>query len=180
MPQTVTKDTATVTADYLVENIDDAWRLLKSRPWNSELPQEVVCEMLLPYRIGDEPLTRWRGPYPEWLAELEDTLARCGSSVEAVRIIVDRIGTCHYNDQLSTPHRSALDLLEMPVGYCREDCDRMLYAMRSMGVPVVVDKMLLSPDNGGSHMWTVVWDNIVHRTRMFDSEDYPPTRGSST
>lgn len=176
MPLSVTKDAAAITADYLAENIDDAWRLWKGRRWNRELPQELMCEMLLPYRIGDEPLTRWRGPYREWLAELEDTLSRCGNSVEAARIIVDRIGSCPYNDRLTIPHRSALDLLEAPIGYCREDCDRVLYAMRSMGVPVAVDRMLLSPDNGTSHQWNVVWDNIDRRMRMFDNEDYRPTR----
>ena len=178
MPLSVTKDAATVTADYLADNIDDAWRLWNGRQWNRELPQDLMCEMLLPYRVGDEPQTRWRKPYREWLAELEDTLARCGNSVEAARIIVDRMGLCHYNDRLSTPHRSALDLLEAPIGYCREDCDRVLYAMRSMGVPVAVDKMLLSPDNGGAHQWNVVWDNMDRRMRMFDNENYPPTRDS--
>lgn len=177
-PLSTTKDASIITADYLIENIDDAWRLWKSRLWNQDLPQRLMCEMLLPYRIGDEPLTRWRKPYREWLSELEDSLEKCNSSVHAARLIVNKIGVCPYQEGITTPHRSAINLLKTPIGYCREDCDRTIYAMRSMGIPVAVDKMLVSPDNGSSHMWTVVWDNVDHKTRMFDNEHYPPTRDS--
>ncbi len=178
MRLSVTKDASVITAGYMAENIDDAWRLWKKRQWNRGLPLNLMCETLLPYRIGDEPLTRWREPYRNWLAGLEDSLALCTNSVDAARIIVQKIGASPYNDRLSTPHRSALDLLEAPIGYCREDCDRTLYAMRSMGVPVAVDRILVSPDNGTSHMWTVVWDNEDCRMRMFDNEKYFPTRDS--
>lgn len=176
MHLTRTKDAEVITAEYLEENIDDAIRLRDTRLWNKEIPKDIFCEMLLPYRLGDEPLSSWRLPYRTWLAELEDTLAKCNSSVEAAAIISRKIGTSPYNDRLSTPRRSALNLLEAPIGYCREDCDRTLYAMRSMGVPVATDMMLVSPDNGASHSWTVVWDNIDKRTRMFDNSAYTPTR----
>ena len=178
MPLTLTRDVDALTAEYLCANIDDAWQMRLSRRWNSDLPDEIFFGMLLPYRMGDEPLTLWRPAYRGWLSDLEDSLSHCAGSVEAARMIAARIGWCPYNDRLSTPHRSALDLLEAPVGYCREDCDRTVYAMRSMGVPVAVDRMLVSPDNGGSHSWTVVWDNIDRRTRMFDTKEYLPTRDS--
>lgn len=178
MPLSESKDSEVLTADYLKHNIYDAYRLLNTRPWNQDLPREIFCEMILPYRIGDEPLTEWRPPYREWLRDIEDKVAGCASSVDAARIIASHIGSCHYNDQLSTPHRSALNLLNTPIGYCREDCDRTVYAMRAMGVPVTIDMMLVSPENGASHSWTVVWDNIDRMMRMFDNGVYLPTRDS--
>ncbi len=178
MPLKTTKDAAVITAHYLTENLEDAWTMWKSRPWNSSLAQDLFCEMLLPYRVGDEPLSGWRKPYREWLSDLEDTISKCRNSVDAARLIAKRIEQCPYNDRLSIPHRSALDLLEAPLGYCREDCDRTLYAMRSMGVPVAVDRILVSPETGTAHMWTVVWDNTDGRTRMFDNAAYLPTRDS--
>lgn len=178
MPLQSSKDVLCVTADYLAANVDDAWQMWHIRPWNRQLPPEVFYEMLLPYRIGDEPLTLWRGPYRELLSPLEDTIARCDGAVEAARIIAAALGRCPYNDRLSTPHRSALNLLEAPLGYCREECDRTVYAMRAMGVAVAVDMLPVSPDNGCSHMWTVVWDEKDRRTRMFDCERFLPTRDS--
>lgn len=171
-------DLQAVSGAYLIANLEDAYRLWRTRKWNAGLPRKDFCELLLPYRIGDEPLTAWREPYRDWLSELEDTLREVENSVEAACIVSRRIGAVPYNDRLSMPHRSALDLLEAPVGYCREDCDRTLYAMRALGIPAATDMMLVSPDNGASHQWNVVYDNGDKMFRMFDNKKYYPTRDS--
>lgn len=173
------KDAKELTAEYLKSNIDEAYTLWRSRRWNQNLPKDLFYEMILPYRIGDEPLTEWRSSYRSWLSELEDTISKCANSVDAAHIIASYIGVCPYNDQLQTPHRTALNLLNTPIGYCREDCDRTVYAMRAMGVPVAIDMMLVSPENGAAHSWVVVWDNADMINRMFDNGRYLPTRDST-
>lgn len=169
-------DVATVSSGYLTETIEDAYSLWKTCMWNRGLSMEEFCELLLPYRIGDETLSRWRAPYREYLSPLADTLERISNSVDAAGIVAEYIGPARYNDQLSTPHRNALKLLEMPVGYCRDDCDRTVYAMRSVGIPVAIDMMPVSPDNGTGHQWTVVYDTDDGIYRMFDNQEYLPTR----
>lgn len=178
MPLKSTPDAETLKAEYLAANLEDAWEQYKSRKWNRGLPLEAFCEYILPYRVGDEKLTEWRKPYREWLAPLADTLLTIGNSVDAARLVSEFIKTPPYNDEISIPHRSALSLLETPYGYCRDDCDRTLYAMRSVGIPVAVDIMPVSPENGASHQWNVVWDNDDSRMRMFDNEKLLPTRDS--
>lgn len=178
MPLRRQADAATLSEEYLAANIDDTYRLWQLRPWNRELTVEQVGELLLPYRIGNEPITSWRETYRQHLDSLEAQLAEVDNSVDAARIVASHIGPVAYNDQLSTPHRSALRLLDVPLGYCRDDCDRTLYAMRSVGIPVAVDMMPVSPDNGGSHQWNVVYDNDSRRYRMFDNLRYLPTRDS--
>lgn len=69
-------DAQVMTADYLIENIDlafDAWR---QRPWGRHYSFEDFCEYILPYRIGDEPLERWRKEYMERSVFLLDSLYR--------------------------------------------------------------------------------------------------------
>lgn len=176
LPLEKVSDAAAIPADYLISNLRDAYRLRDSRKWNAQLSDEQFCELLLPYRIGDEPLSDWRRAYRRWLAPVEDSIALIDNAVDAARIVSRFIGSCPYNDQLSTPHRSAIALLEHPVGYCREDCDRTVYAMRAAGIPVAVDMMLVSPENGGGHQWNVVYDNEAGIMRMFDNLRYPPTR----
>lgn len=175
MPQTRSMDLATVKAGYLISNIDEAYALWKQHPWR--IGREEFCEMLLPYRIGDEKLSDWRGPYREWLRALKDSVDGAQNTVEAARIVAGYIGWVTYNDQLTTPHRSAIRLLECPIGTCRDDCDRVVYAMRSLGVPVAVDMMLVSPDFSGTpHMWNVVYDDVDGTYRMFDTDKYVPSR----
>lgn len=53
-------DLRSVTADYLIDNIDEAFATL-DYPWTSHLSFEDFCEYVLPYRYGSEPLTEdWR------------------------------------------------------------------------------------------------------------------------
>jgi hypothetical protein len=178
LPLASHNDLKCVKADYLINNIDDAWRSYKKYSWNSDLSIDDFCELILPYRIGDEPLTDWRSAYRAKYSHLSAELENAENSVVAARIISTALGETPYNVQLVTPHRSALNLLEAPLGYCRDDCDRTLYAMRAFGIPVAIDMMLVSPENGGSHQWTVVRDNVDGQFRMFDNKRFLPTRDS--
>lgn len=56
-------DVQTITADYLIHNIDHAFKKWEECSWNKNLSFEDFCEFLLPYRIGDEPLEEWRNKY---------------------------------------------------------------------------------------------------------------------
>lgn len=177
-PKIYKKDIEIITTKYLKENLEDAWRTWKNSIWADKLTIDEFCEYILPYRLGDEPLTSWRKPYREWLYPLRDTLSQIFNSVDAARLVSEYIVTCPYNAQLSIPHRSALNLLEAPVGNCREDCDRTIYAMRSLGIPVAIDLMIVSPDITAPHQWNVVYDTDDKIFRAFDNRAYLPTRDS--
>ncbi len=178
MPVQKSIDLQTLSSEYLIRNIDDAWRLKNERKWNKDLSFAEFCELLLPYRSGDERATDWREAYRSALDSIAVPVSKADNSVEAARIVAETLGEIHYNNQVRTPHRPATGLLSAPVGYCREDCDRNLYAMRAFGIPVAIDEILVSPDNGTPHQWNVVYDNIDRRYRMFDNLKYLPIRDS--
>lgn len=178
MPITKTKDLQVISADYLIRNMDDAWHTMKSRKWNTGLSVADFSELLLPYRSGNEKITEWRTVYRETLDSLNEEINHSTNSIDAARIVAKALGEIHYNNKIKTPHRPATGILEAPVGYCREDCDRNLFAMRALGIPVTIDEILASPDNGAPHQWNVVYDNIDKIYRMFDNVKYLPTRDS--
>lgn len=176
MPRQKTADLQTITADYLVRNFDDAWEQKEKRGWNRDLSLSDFCELLLPYRIGDEPLTEWRKVYRAAYDSLSGKIDSAPDAVAAAAIVSKALGEIHYNNKLKTPHRPATGLLSAPVGFCREDCDRTLYALRAFGIPVTIDEILVSPDNGTPHQWCGVLDTEDKRFRMFDNDRFPPTR----
>ena len=47
-------DAHVITADYLIENIDLSFKVWKGSLWNRNLSFDDFCELILPYRIGDE------------------------------------------------------------------------------------------------------------------------------
>lgn len=59
---TLNADAQTLSADYLIENIEEAFAVW-NRPWNQHLSFEEFCELILPYRIGTEIPESWRQLY---------------------------------------------------------------------------------------------------------------------
>ena len=57
-------DVQTLSADYLIQNIDEAFAV-RNRPWNQHLTFEEFCEWILPYRVGTEIPEAWRTLYRE-------------------------------------------------------------------------------------------------------------------
>src|SRR5690606_28693113 len=54
------KDIEVVGFDYLVDNIEWAFKVREEQPWGKNIPFEAFCEYVLPYRLGDEDLSYWR------------------------------------------------------------------------------------------------------------------------
>ena len=57
----IRKDDVThITAEYLINNIDLAFKVWQEQPWGKTIPFDVFCEEILPYRLHTEPLENWR------------------------------------------------------------------------------------------------------------------------
>lgn len=164
-----------ITADYLEGNIRDAFSDWRTKSWNKSLGRNNFMELLLPYRSDDEMLTRWRETYKQ---RYGDSIEEISDVVEAARIIAERLGREYYrfNEDIRKPHRDALSLLRIRAGNCVDECDRAMYAMRANGIPSAIDGFFVSPDNGGSHRWNVLYDNVTKRFIPFNTSDNKPAR----
>ncbi len=158
-----------INADYLIENIDHAYERWKTRKWNADLSFDDFCEQILPYRIGDERLTSWRKEYADRYEPQLDSIYSGSDAVEAARLLFNIINSevWRYNDQIPSPHRDALALLNNRVGYNRDWCDLITYAMRACGIPVAIDMLLEASSSAGTHQWLVVRDNLTGRYLPF-------------
>lgn len=159
-------DSHTITAQYLIENIEAAYGLWKNKRWNFHLSQSDFNELLLPYRIGDEPISEWRSLYASYYGTLLDSLYAEGDDVlVAAQILANELQRqgFKYNVCASWPHRRAADLFLNRAGPCRDQCDRAVYALRSCGIPCAIDCYFASPETPTSHQWVVVRDNLSGR-----------------
>lgn len=170
-------DCHVIKADYLINNIDRAFKAWKGRPWNRTLGFDDFCELILPYRIGNEPLSDWRPVYERRYGHLLDSLYHGTDVVEACKTVnaeLERQGV-EYNTEFSLPHIEATFLIDNRVGYCRENCDLGTYAMRACGIPVASDFFIVSPDYQHSHQWLVVRDTTGTYIQ-FGFDDIMPQR----
>ncbi len=68
-------DIETLDSAYLVENIDAAFEARERWPWGKNVRWEDFLEFVLPYRLGDEPLSNWRKKILEEYGNLIDSIA---------------------------------------------------------------------------------------------------------
>lgn len=173
-------DAQVITSKYLIENIELAFKEWKNRPWNKTLPFKDFCELILPYRIGNEKLSNWRSLYNSYYGNILDSIYEGNDVLEACKIINDELNrqSYKYSVEWKVPHLSADFLFNTRIGYCREISDLIQYAMRSCGIPVAADFMLYSPDYRYSHEWNVVRDT-TGKYLQFGFDNLNPIRNNT-
>lgn len=77
-------DLTCITADYLIENIDLAFEVWQKYSWCKQLSFGEFCRNILPYRLKQEPLDRWRSYYYMRYKTTADSLARAGATMQEV------------------------------------------------------------------------------------------------
>jgi hypothetical protein len=153
-------DSKVITAQYLIENIDLSFEIWESRPWSKFYSFQDFCNYILPYRIADEPLEKWKYKYYNKFQKILDSLYKGNDVIEASSVITSYMKKegFHRIDQLSYPHLGASFLFNHPIGVCREACDLGIYVMRSMGIPLSIYKYFISPVYLSKHFWNSLID----------------------
>lgn len=132
-------DTDTVTEDFLRENIDlafDSWR----QPWARGVGFDDFCRYILPYRNGDEPLSRWRRYFKE---KYEPTIADSVADPTSLRQVAQYLMRCIRREVAYGPRtgefcQELLDpqsLERLHWMGCRNGAHYTTLAMRACGVP---------------------------------------------
>lgn len=155
-------DAHVITADYLIKNIDQSFKIWREKPWGKHISFSDFCETILPYRIGNEPLEDWREVYFKRYQPLLDSLGIDNDPIKACQIIFDHIKeqTWVFNYKYQFPHLGALNLLDNRFGTCDDRCDLSVYIMRALGISGGIDFILQHPGRmHKGHSWNYVTDN---------------------
>jgi len=157
---TVIYDLQLLSADYLIKNIDLAFKAWQN-PWAKNLTFDEFCEYILPYRSSNEPVEDWRSQFTDRYAWLKDSMKNPNDPIEAAILINQEIKSWYKFDPLFYRHPTDLGLSEM-IKYKRGRCEDMtnlaIYAMRSQGIPVMGDYTPAWPNTGNNHAWNATLD----------------------
>ncbi|GAA3989994.1 hypothetical protein [Mucilaginibacter dorajii] len=166
-------DAKVIKAQYLIENIDFSFKVWRSRKWSKNYSFNDFCEYILPYRVGNEPLENWRALYFNKYSKILDSAYKGNDVIEAARIVAKQLKKEGFTktQDMDYPNLGAIFLYKTRSGRCRETCDISLYVMRSLGIPVAVDKYLLSPAYKSQHFWNVIVDTTKKAVPFLYNED---------
>ncbi|MDP4272564.1 MAG: transglutaminase domain-containing protein, partial [Bacteroidota bacterium] len=160
-------DIDVITSDYLINNIDNAFRACAlNRVGN--LSFDDFCEYILPYRASIEPLQSWREHYAQRYAWIDDSI-RSNPSKSPVSYFSNEITTNFVNiwgketRKEPLPRLGAMQLIFRKKGFCEDVADLSVFAMRSLGFPASVDFVPFWATSSGSHFLNSTLDDQKRR-----------------
>jgi hypothetical protein len=151
------EDIKNITADLLIENIEyafKAWQL----PWTKHLNFTQFCELILPYRIGNEPLQNWRKRFFEKNIWIRDSIQSKEDILKACSVINDHLKSKYdYRHGALDFYPGMLTVEEVEKfggGRCEDLNMYAGYCMRSMGIPIALEfTPYWANSNYGGHSW---------------------------
>ena len=152
-------DTSLVTADYLIENIDNAFRMWNAK-WGKKYGFEHFCNYVLPYRIGNEPISSWREKYINWgyprVNKIKDSQLNHFYIYGAYKVLNTDIHAAVYYSPIPLPDFPATHLDSVYVGSCRTFSDLNINRFRAVGIPAAKDFTPQWGSRSSNHEWVVM------------------------
>ena len=151
-------DIGVVTSDYLIKNIDLAFHAWQSSSWYNSISFDTFCQSILPYRIENEPISNWRQIFYDRYKPIIDSLQPV-NYFAATQVIYDELINEKWNwtAKLGIPGIDAATIFSNRIGECKEQARLVVYAMRSVGIPVNLDLHFQNPKGATkAHYWNSI------------------------
>lgn len=152
-------DIKTIKAEFLIEQIEYAFRVWHERPWAKDYTFEQLCNYILPYRGSNEPLSDWRSYFHNRYRDLTDKMADSTSAIEAAALINDDVMSWFTFDRRFYFHptdEGLTEMLEYGMGRCEDMTNLATYAMRANGLAVTSDYTPHWANSGNNHAWNAL------------------------
>ncbi len=170
------RDIETISADFLIQSIDAAFKQWQQGKWAAHLDFDEFCEYLLPYKCFEgQPLEDWRSAYYDICKGDIDKAYLCDdyeqSSFFAAMEVNRRMkeATPQSPGLLTTlPIFDPAIILKLPFAYCSTYCKGCVLTMRSKGIPVSYDFTPQWSNRTNGHSWNTVY------TSRFGSLEFAP------
>lgn len=156
-------DLDTITADFLINQIDYAFRAWREKPWAKDFSFDRFCEYILPYRGSNEPLEPWRETFWEKYEDIESKMAVPSDPIEAASLINDALKSWFSFDPRFYYHptdQGLSEMLENRMGRCEDMTNLTIYAMRANGLAVTSDYTPYWANSGNNHAWNAI---VTHK-----------------
>lgn len=174
------RDIEIMSADYLIDNIDQAFSLWYEKPWAQHLDFDEFCTYLLPYKCIDlQPLSNWRdtlaGSYMGKLGKHSNEEWKANPRIAATEVnsALHKIKRSYSSKPNPFPIFRATTLTNLPRGTCEETSIAVAQIMLSKGIPVSIDFTPQWAERPLSHFWMTVL-NHRHQNEVFSAYQSNP------
>ena len=157
-------DLGTLKADYLLQNVHQAYRAWEGAAWKKEVPEEVFLNDVLPYSVINERRDDWRKDFYDRFHPLVKDARSPGEAAVILNKNVFKIVNVKYSTGRKKPDQSPYESMETGLASCSGLTVILVDACRSVGVPARFVGTPLWTNKSGNHSWAEVWDQGWHFT----------------
>ncbi len=159
----VYKDIETITANYLIDNLEKAFDSWESSPIEN-ISFDNFCEYILPYRIRIEPLQDWRDSYAKKYSWITEKTKAIGLNATLPNLSDDIYGwfTSTWREgarKEPLPVLGSMQILLRKQGSCDDIASLGVFAMRSKGIPATVNIIPYWATSTGGHVLNTFFDS---------------------
>jgi len=162
LKENIISDIKIMKADYLIKNIDDAFKLWETKPWAQFLNFEQFCEYLLPYKCCElQELDHWRDTMS---AHFSDDLSAMphdddhydspyNATTKVRNELLRKVKPYGIWIESGYPFLSASTMCKITFGKCSDYVNLGVATMRSLGIPVVIENTPAWGRYRAGHEW---------------------------
>lgn len=152
------RDLQHLTAAFLLDNVNEAYRAWLSSPWQQQVSQDLFFNDVLPYATIDERRDAWRKSLHERFKPLVAEAQTPGQAAVILnRNIFDLTGV-KFSRKRAKANQSSMETLESKMASCTGLSVLLVDACRAVGVPARLVGTPRWSDRSGNHSWVEVWD----------------------
>lgn len=158
------RDRETLSTEFLVENLDLAFRARAEFPWAAAVPTEIFHNDVLPYAVFDETREPWRAEFLEKARGLVKDAQSATEAAQALNRGLFKEVNVHYNTGRKRPNQSPRESIALGKATCTGLAILLVDACRAVGIPARGVGTPLWTNDRGNHTWAEVWDGDWHFT----------------
>ena len=146
-------DSVDYTEDYYRECINYAFRAKAELPWGASVPEREFKHFVVPVRVNNENLDRFRATYYEELKDRVKDLSLYDAVLEVNHWCHERVNYKGSDSRTSAP----MATIKTSWGRCGEESTLLVTALRTVGIParqVYTPRWAHCDDN---HAWVEAW-----------------------
>lgn len=151
------RDLVSLTADFLIENVEYAYLAREKYPWCSELPDSIFFNEVLPYANITESRDPWRKDFYERFSKYADDKDNIIDALFAIADTINDEVQVEYNTKRSKVDLSPREAMAEHMATCTGLSILLTDAFRSVGIPSRLAGTAMWTNFRGNHTWSEVW-----------------------
>ena len=166
------RDAKSLSADFLLENVEYAYKARAEFPWAKEVPDSVFLNDVVAYANLNENRENWRKDFYE---RFKKYVAPCKTMREAIDSVNKNVRNellVDYNTKRGKPDQAPYESMRQHMASCSGLSILLTDAFRAVGIPSRVAGTPAWHDDRGNHNWNEVWiDGQWRFTEYYPSDD---------